>query len=175
MKSIALIFWPKGGNVEQAARKVAEALKPASVDLFDVAGIDPMSLSGCDFLILGGSTVGAETWQEASDMNKWSSFFSEIKKTGLQKKNVAFFGLGDQVLYPHHFVDGLGIFQQEIHMTGARISGKWPVAGYDFTESAGHSGDYFFGLALDEDRQPELTDSRIREWTNLLKEEWGID
>ena len=40
--------------------------------------------------------------------------------------------------------------------TKAKIIGEWPIEGYRFTDSDGYDGKMFFGLALDEDRQPEL-------------------
>ncbi|MCD4735723.1 MAG: flavodoxin, partial [Bacteroidales bacterium] len=82
-----------------------------------------------------------------------------------------FFGLGDQIIYPQHFVDGLGTFEEEFLKRGAKIIGRCPVEGYDFTYSEGMSGDHFFGLAIDEDSQSELTDQRIQNWWELLKTE----
>jgi flavodoxin I len=87
----------------------------------------------------------------------------------LKSKVVAFFGLGDQILYPNHFVDGLGVFQEEFTKRDAFIIGQWSTEGYHFSDSEGVSGNHFFGLALDQDQQPELTGERIDQWLELIK------
>jgi flavodoxin I len=33
----------------------------------------------------------------------------------------------------------------------------------------------FYGLAIDEDNQPELTDGRIKEWTDFIKDALGLE
>lgn len=51
--------------------------------------------------------------------------------------------------------------------------GYWPVSGYEFDASRALSANkqYFYGLAIDEDQQFELTDQRLDEWVaQLLKE-----
>ena len=58
--------------------------------------------------------------------------------------------------------------------TGVKIIGEWPIEGYRFTDSDGYDGKMFFGLALDEDRQPELTEDRAKKWTDILKKEAGL-
>jgi flavodoxin I len=90
----------------------------------------------------------------------------------MKRKVVAFYGLGDQILYPLHFVDGLGIFQEEFEKHSVRIVGQWPVAGYEFNESAGMKEDQFYGLALDEDNQSDLTEKRIATWIELIRKEF---
>jgi flavodoxin I len=90
----------------------------------------------------------------------------------LSNKTVAAFGLGDQVLYPQHFVDGLGVFKEEFEKRGAKLIGEWPTDGYEYTESEGAKDGMFFGLALDEDNQGELTDTRIEKWLETVKKEF---
>ncbi|HDO26785.1 MAG TPA: flavodoxin [Bacteroidetes bacterium] len=174
MKKVLLLFWGKGGNVERAARKVYALFPPDQIDIFDVAGFDVSTITNYNLIILGGSTVGVELWTDVKDDNEWNRFFRAVENTDLSGKQVAFFGLGDQVLYPDHYVDALGIFKEEMAKTGATHIGEWPTEGYRFTGSDGAEGDQFFGLALDEDRQAELTDERIKKWTDMLKKEVGI-
>jgi flavodoxin I len=174
MKRVVLLFWGKGGNVERAAEKVYAMFDANHIDMIDVAGFDVSTITDYDLVILGGSTVGAEIWTDVKDDNEWSRFFAAIKKIDLSGKHAAFFGLGDQVLYPDHYVDALGVFKEEMRKTNAKIIGEWPIEGYRFTDSDGYDGKMFFGLALDEDRQPELTKERARKWTNILKEEVGL-
>jgi flavodoxin I len=113
-------------------------------------------------------------WEKAHGRNLWFEFFSKIEKADLKDKPVAIFGLGDQVLYPDHFVDGMKHIRDEFAIAGARLIGRWPVEGYDFTGSDSVEEGMFLGLALDEDRQPGLTDERISRWVKQLSEEAGL-
>ena len=174
MKKTVLLFWGKGGNVERAARKVYSMFEPSEIDLFDLGSFDSSTITDYDLIILGGSTIGAEVWMDVKDDNEWSRFFRAVEKIDLSGKYVAFFGLGDQVLYPDHYVDALGIFNQEMKDSNAKIIGEWPIEGYKFTDSDGFDGKMFFGLALDEDRQEELTIERSKKWIDLLKKEVGF-
>ena len=174
MKKVVLLFWGKGGNVERAANKVYAMFNEDQIDMFDVASFDISTITQYDLVILGGSTIGAEVWTDVKDDNEWSRFFLAVEKVDLKGKYAAFFGLGDQVLYPDHYVDALGVFKEEMEITGATIIGEWPIEGYRFTDSDGYDGKMFFGLALDEDRQVELTEERVRTWTDILKKEVGL-
>jgi len=53
----------------------------------------------------------------------------------MKGKNVALFGLGDQILYPDHFVDGMAILKDEFEKLGAEIHGEWSSEGYEHTGS----------------------------------------
>ena len=140
-------------------------------DLKDLSLVTASDFREYDLVIAGGSTVGADTWQEASKGNLWGVFFSQLEPGSLKGLNVALFGLGDQVLYPNHFVDSLGQLHREFTKAGAVLLGKWPADGYKFTASEALVGNHFLGLALDEDWQADQTLSRIRTWTEQLKNE----
>ncbi|HEY9115440.1 MAG TPA: flavodoxin domain-containing protein, partial [Bacteroidales bacterium] len=147
---------------------------PAIIDIFDVVSFDVSKIKDYQLLILCGSTIGAENWQDVKDDNEWNRFFVKVRKYDLSKTKVASIGLGDQVLYPGHFVDGLAVFKDEMERVGAIMIGFWPTKGYDFTDSDGMEDDMFYGLALDLDRQDELTDERIDKWTKQVKAEAGL-
>jgi flavodoxin I len=164
MNKVLLVYWPKDGNVAKVAAKVALHLSDSNLTKKDITEITQQDLNDADNWIIGGSTVGSHVWMDAEDSNKWFRFFKMLDDIDLTKKVVAFFGLGDQILYPHHFVDGLGVFQEEFEKRNANITGQWPIDGYQFYDSEGMHKDKFFGLALDEDHQQELTDERIQQW-----------
>jgi flavodoxin I len=174
MKKVILLFWGVGGNVERAAKKVYSKFDSSQIDMVDVASFDRSTLKNYQLIILGGSTIGAEVWTDVKDDNEWSRFFVDLEKVDLSEKYAAFFGLGDQVLYPDHYVDALGVFKEEMEKRGAKVIGRWPIEGYKFTDSDGYDGKMFFGLALDEDRQPELTEERAKKWTDQVKREAGL-
>ncbi|MCK5839177.1 MAG: flavodoxin [Bacteroidales bacterium] len=171
MKKTALIYWPTRGSVELNANRIHKALGEANVDLMRLKNIDPVILQGYDFIVLGCSTVGADAWQDAWSGNLWSKFFSEIKekKVDLSGKKIAIFGLGDQILYPDHFVDEMTNLKNEFESLNATLVGKWPSAGYEHTESRSEIDGYFIGLALDEGNQDDLSEERIEQWVSDLK------
>lgn len=174
MKKIVLLYWGKGGNVERTSEKVYGMFNPDTIDIFDVVSFDVNNLKNYDLMILGHSTIGAEDWQDAKADNEWNAFFRRIE--AIEDKNIiaASFGLGDQVLYPDHFVDSLGIYKDEMDNMNITMIGQWPSEGYKFTDSDGEKEGMFFGLALDVDNEPELSLERIKKWTNGIKNKLGI-
>lgn len=172
MKKTILLYWPKGGNVEQVTGTFKSKFNDGELDVYPIDSVDKELISGYDYWILGGSTVGSHVWEDADDSNKWHDFFKMLDDIDLSNKTIAAFGLGDQVLYPHHFVDGLGVFKHEVEKRGGKLVGEWPTDGYNYTESEGEKDGKFFGLALDEDNQDELTEERIGKWLEIIKKEF---
>lgn len=174
MKKTLLIYWPEGGNVERSARLIADQFD--NIEVKPVNQADPGALANYDLILIGSSTVGAENWEEAEDNNVWAPFFLNMEQQAVDLKgnHLAFFGLGDQVLYPDHFVDGMGIIYSELEKFNPTFIGQWPADGYDFTGSMSLEGDNFLGLALDEDQQPELTEERVTKWVAQIKQEAGF-
>jgi flavodoxin I len=173
MKKIALIFSPEGGNVDLSGDQIVARFNDAEITKISINSITPEILSKYDNWIVGGSTVGSHVWEDADDSNKWNDFFKMLDDVDNNGKVVAFYGLGDQVLYPHHFVVGLGVFQEEFEKRNFRIVGKWPSDGYEFIDSEGVKDGYFYGLALDQDQQSELSDERIDQWLEIIKKEFN--
>lgn len=173
MSKIALLYAPKGGSVEIAAHRVERLYDSSDLDVIEISNYNVKNLVNYEHFILGCSTVGAESWEDADSNNEWDRFFHEIEeqKISLEGKKVAIFGLGNQVLYPDHFVDAMMILKNESEKYGAEIIGYWPTKGYDFTDSDALEGDKFVGLALDEDNEDELSDQRISEWLKIVKPE----
>lgn len=171
MEKTALLYWVKGGNVERAARIIYHQFDAETIDLFALDEFDIGKINDYDLVILGSATVGAENWEDATNDNKWNEFFRTIQKTNLSNIAFAAFGLGNQVLYPNHFVDGLGFFHDEISKTNAKLVGRWPVEGYQFTDSKGVHQGMFYGLALDSNNEPEKTEARAEKWVARLKKE----
>jgi flavodoxin I len=175
MKKTAILYWGKGGNAEHAAQVIYRQFDPESTDIFALDTFDVNNIGNYDLIILGGSTVGAENWEETSNDNRWNNFFRTIEGKDLSQVTFAAFGLGNQVLYPAHFVDGLGFFHEEMAKTNAKkIIGQWPVEGYNFTDSKGAHDGHFYGLALDEDNESEKTEERVKAWVAGLKKEMGL-
>jgi flavodoxin I len=173
MKKIALIYWPKKGNTEDAAYRIYNRFDKETIDIFTITNINTAEFELYDAFIIGGSTTGADNW-ESAHKTRWVDFFARLDKAAIKDKPFAMFGLGDQILYPYNFVDGMRGIKEQFEAHGANHKGKWPVEGYEFRDSDSVEGDYFFGLALDLDQQKEMTDERIDLWVKQVKEEFGI-
>ncbi|GAB4278914.1 MAG: flavodoxin [Marinilabiliales bacterium] len=173
MKKIAVIYWPKGGATEKCARMIYDKLASDSCDIYNLKEVNPEILPDYDLLIIGGSTVGADNWQDAYKGDLWGPFHSKMKDNNitLEKTKVAFFGLGDQILYPDDFVNDMKIlYDYFTDLKGVPI-GKWSQESYDHTDSNSIIDDQFLGLALDEHNQPELTGERIDKWIKQIFKE----
>ena len=169
MKKIILLYWGLGGNVERTANQIYNLFDPETIDISDVVSFDVNNLGKYELMILGHSTIGAEDWQEAKADNEWNAFFRRLEGIGKTNIIAASFGLGDQVLYPDHFVDSLGIYKEEMDNMNIPTIGSWPTAGYKYTDSDGEKDGAFFGLALDVDNEPELSQERMEKWTSEIK------
>ena len=100
--------------------------------------------------------------------------FEELDNIDFSDKKVAYFGTGDQVGYTENFQDAMGILEEKIANLGGKTIGYWSTDGYEYEASKADKGGKFVGLALDEDNQSELTESRIKEWVAQIKSEMGI-
>jgi len=172
MKKIAIVYWPKRGNVSNAAKKIHRLIEDKA-DFYGLDQFNQKQVEAYDYFIFGSSTVGADSWRDANTADKWMPFFKKMEDMGIRMhgKKVALFGLGDQVLYPDHFVDGMEILKKEFEKLGAEVVGDWPNEGYEFTGSASLEGDHFIGLALDEDHQDNQTEARAARWLQMLEKQ----
>lgn len=166
MKKIALIYWPTGGSVEWCAKLFKEEL--ADIELFPLEELNPEKVANYDTFIFGGSTVGADHWKNDATDNSWAKFFEEGDSYQLKGKKASIFGLGNQLIYPDQFVDGMAYIKKNLTKAGMTVSGAWPTEGYEFEESQAIEDDQFIGLVLDEDAQPEMTQERIQAWLKLI-------
>jgi flavodoxin I len=173
MKKIALIYWPKKGSTETAAHKIYSRFEKDTIDIFTITEINTAEFAMYDAFIIGGSTTGADNWENAHK-TRWNDFFAKLEKAEIKGKPFALYGLGNQVLYPNNFVDGMAFMKEIFEKQGGVLKGMWPVEGYEFEDSESLENGMFYGLALDFDHQPELTDVRIEKWVAGIREEFGI-
>ncbi|MDC7232640.1 MAG: flavodoxin [Spirochaetales bacterium] len=153
----AVIFGSTTGNTEAAAGLIAKAAGEA--DVFSISGCSAEKLNRYDTLIFGTSTWGIGDLQD-----DWEENLSILSDVDFSGKTVAIFGLGDQEGYPDSFVDGMTPLKAAVEEAGGTVKGAWPTEGYEFDSSTAVEGDRFIGLALDEDNQSDLTESRIKDW-----------
>ncbi|MBF2073434.1 MAG: flavodoxin FldA [Synechococcales cyanobacterium C42_A2020_086] len=170
MAKIGLFYGTQTGNTQNAAELIQKALGGSDVvDLHDIANASPSDFEEYDYII-----VGCPTWNVGELQADWEGFYEELDAIDFSGKKVAYFGPGDQVGYADNFQDAMGILEEKISELGGTTVGYWPTEGYDFTESKAVRNGKFVGLALDDDNQSELTESRINTWAAQLKQEFGL-
>ncbi|KLV03889.1 flavodoxin FldA [Photobacterium aquae] len=160
MANIGIFFGSDTGNTENVANKIAEQL---GLEAQDIAGNDNSVFDDYEILILGTPTANYGEMQP-----DWDYFVPELEDADLNGKKVALFGLGDQVDYPDSYLDAMGDLAELVQAAGGELIGAWSTESYTFNHSRAVVDGQFVGLALDEDRQPELTDERITAWLGTL-------
>ena len=160
----AIFFASSTGNSEEIANKIASAL--GEIEVFDLAGTKIEKINDYEKVILGGST-----WGDGELNDDWEDVWGDFCKLDLSNKTIALFGLGDQESYSDEFCSALGIIYEQINKSGAKIVGFTSTDGYYHDASKAQIDDKFVGLIIDEDNQSDLTDERINNWVNEIKED----
>ncbi|MGP1930611.1 MAG: flavodoxin FldA [Arsenophonus sp. ET-YP4-MAG3] len=168
MKIIGIFFGSDTGNTENIAKMIHETLGCA--EIYDIAKTSKEDIEAFDVLLFGIST-----WYYGEAQCDWDDFFPTLKKIDFTGKLVGIFGCGDQEDYTEYFCDAMGILKNIIELNGATLIGQWPTKGYYFEASKGLIDDTnFIGLAIDEDRQPELTVERLGIWIKQISKEINL-
>ena len=170
MSKTVIFFSPEGGNVNRVADKLGELIGNDKVAIIPVKEVEKGDLYEYNKIILVSSTVGADHWNNEIVVDEWPEFFKKSQEIGFEKKKVAIVGLGNCVLYPEHFADGMAVLYERITEQNGEVSGFVDANGYDFTDSeAVNDEGYFCGLPIDEDNEAELTTERLEKWISVLK------
>ncbi|QIE02013.1 flavodoxin FldA [Buchnera aphidicola] len=164
MKKIGIFFGSDTGNTEKIAKLIQKYIGNDIAILHDINESSKQDIEKFTFLILG-----IPTWYYGEAQCDWDDFLPILKKINFSNKTVALFGCGDQEDYSEYFCDAISLIYKIIKKNHGKIIGKWPTQGYCFEQSkALLNKEYFVGLILDEDRQPEQTKVRIKEWLKLI-------
>ncbi|MBQ0956022.1 flavodoxin FldA [Serratia symbiotica] len=174
MATVGIFFGSDTGNTENIAKMIQKILQTQFGDgvseVHDIAKSSKEDLESFDILLLG-----IPTWYYGEAQCDWDDFFPMLEDVDFSGKLVALFGCGDQEDYAEYFCDAMGTLRDIIEPLGAAIVGHWPTKGYHFEASKGLADDdNFIGLAIDEDRQPELTDERVSAWVTQIVEELSL-
>jgi len=173
MKKIGLFYWPIKGNVETVAKKIKEVYGADEVDIIDLSKAEPKHLFHYQNLIMGCSTVGSESWEDATEDNIWYKFLHKMEDDNidLNGKKLAIYGLGDQMRYPYNFVDGMErVFSHIVNHNITHIA-QWPNEGLTFKESLALHDNMFRGLAIDLDNDEDEAGATITKWVEMIKKE----
>lgn len=168
IKTIGLFYGSTNGATTLVAKRIANAFatQGVTVEVFNIAEYVLETMLDFEHLILGTST-----WNVGQLQKDWEDVLPEFDDLDLTGKQVALFGLGDQVGYPDTFLDALFFVADKVRERGATVVGAWPTTGYTFAQSWAVEEGHFLGLAVDEDNQFRLTQSRVDAWVaQLLRE-----
>ncbi len=169
---IGLFYGSDTGNTECVAEILRDQIGEEVVDIHEVFKTDLQdTIMQYDFIILG-----VPTWYDGEMQNEWANKLEDLAKVDLSNHKVAVYGLGDQEDWGEYFCDAMMPLAVTAQESGATIIGHWPSEGYDFEESKALVDEQtFIGLTLDEDRQSELTVTRIEMWLKQLLAELGVN
>lgn len=169
---IGLFYGSSTCYTEMAAEKIRDFFGADKVDLFNVAETPIIESQFYRKLIFG-----IPTWDYGELQEDWEEIWPELDELDLSDSHVALFGLGDQVGYPEWFLDAMGYLHEKLRERRAKLVGYWPNKGYRFESSQAlcENGQFFMGLALDEENQFELSDERISNWCEQLVKEFPND
>ena len=172
---IGLFYGSSTCYTEMAAEKIAEAINGLCgtelVSLHNIASDSIELMSEYQYLVLG-----IPTWDYGELQEEWESNWEAIDSLDFTGKQVAIYGLGDQIGYPEWFQDALGYLWVKIVNLGASTVGAWPNQDYSFEQSKAltEDGQFFVGLPLDDENQFELSDDYIAKWSQQILREFGL-
>ncbi|WP_017295388.1 flavodoxin FldA [Geminocystis herdmanii] len=170
MAKIGLFFGTQTGNTESIAQTIQKELGGDSVvELQDVAQAEVEDLAEYEYLI-----IGCPTWNIGELQSDWEGLYDDLDQIDFTGKKIAYFGAGDQISYCDNFQDAMGILEEKISSLGGKTVGYWSTDNYDFNESKAVRNGKFVGLAIDEDNQSDLTESRIKSWVAQIKNEFSL-
>ena len=171
MSKVGLFYGTDTGNTERVADLIKDQIGADLVEVYDIA-----TASVDDFAKHNNIILGQPTWYYGELQSSWDDFWEDFKTIDFTDKTVACFGLGDQADYSEYFLDAMGLMHDIAVDNGATPVGYISTEGFEFDESKAVTEDeeFFVGLGIDEDQQPELTEPRIAEWVAQIKEEMAL-
>lgn len=169
--TIGLFYGTSTCYTEMAGEKIRRVLGEARVDIFNIADTPIVQAEFYDYLIFG-----IPTWDYGELQEHWEEIWDDIDSVNFAGRKVAIYGLGDQVGYPEWFLDAMGYLHSKLVHLGAIPCGYWPREGYEFEASKALTADgqWFVGLALDDENEFQLSDERIARWCEQLVREFGL-
>ncbi|MCT4613345.1 MAG: flavodoxin FldA [Marinifilaceae bacterium] len=162
MGRTAVFYGSTMGNTESVANRISAKL---GAECFNISDITIEKLIEYDNLVLGSSTWGIGDLQD-----DWESFLPELDGADLSGKKIAIFGCGDGSAYSDSFVDAIGKIHAVVSGKNCEVLGSVDSSDYEFDASEAEEDGKFYGLAIDEDNQSDMTEERITNWVKVLEE-----
>lgn len=169
-KNTIIIYASETGQTKKIARSIEAKFLAAGLsftaDPIDIAEAKLQKLMHNDFFIFGCPTWNIGELQ--ADLEAALPAFEAVDFSG---KVFAVFGLGDSQGYPDTYQDAMAILAEKVQSRGGRLIGKTSAEGYRFKASLAVENGKFLGLALDEDNEAALSESRISGWVEQIMQE----
>ncbi|MCM1484375.1 MAG: flavodoxin [Muribaculaceae bacterium] len=165
MKKTGIFYGSSTGVTEGVARKIASVMGVPESDVHDVSKSAPSEVAPYDVLLMGTSTWGAGDMQD-----DWYDFTDGLQALDLTGKKFSIFGCGDETM-SDTFCSGMGELYERIIKTGATPIGAFNEDGFTFDNSGAIVDGNVIGLVLDEVNHPDLTDAKIKAWTDEIKKQ----
>ena len=171
METIGLFYGSDTGMTEEITYSIVDLWEATEIEVIEISNATVADFDKYTILILGLST-----WYDGDLQSEWETYYDEFKTIDFTGKKVAIYGLGDQYGYGEYFIDGVGMLAEVVLNNGGKIVGNWPIKGYDFAESKAEieGKDLFYGLAIDEDNEPEKTQERLTTWLKQVQQELNV-
>ena len=169
MEKIGLFYGSDTGVTDDITKDFTSLWNSDDLEVMEIGDATIQDIEKYRVLFLGLST-----WYDGDLQSDWEGFFDDFKTIDFTNKIVAIYGLGDQIGYAEYFVDGIGIIAKVVIENGGKVIGHWPTDGYRHTDSVAFVDEnetMFYGLALDNDNESQLTDTRLDTWINQIKGE----
>lgn len=163
-KKVGIFYSSDTGNTEKIAKMIHTQIGKKISDISEISNCIKTDIEYYNKLIFG-----IPTWYYGEPQCDWDSFLPTLKKINFSGKDIAIFGCGDQEDYSEYFCNAMYILYKITLRNGGNIVGFWPTSGYHFNKSKSViNNGLFVGLAIDEDRQPNMTLTRIQSWVKQI-------
>ncbi|MEM8999551.1 MAG: flavodoxin [Bacteroidota bacterium] len=167
-EKVGFIYGSDTGVTEEITNDIASKITAQSIEVIEVSKASVEDFRRFDLLF-----IGLSTWYDGDLQSDWEDYYDTFKTIDFSGQIIAIYGLGDQLGYDDYFVDGIGMLAEVILENGGTIIGNWPSEDYDFSASKGlKDDDTFYGLALDEDNEPQKTPEKIEHWISQVLDEY---
>jgi flavodoxin I len=169
---IGFFYGTNTGVTEIVSEQIADVLNEEGfeVEIADIVNSSLDDLNKYDTLI-----IATPTWNDGELQDDWETVFEDWCQFDFTGKKVGFVGTGDQEAYCDNYLDAVGKMAKPVRENGGTIFGRTSSEGYVHKHSLGQDEDgMWIGLALDNDNQEELTESRIKNWVAQIKKELGV-
>jgi len=115
---LIILYGSSTGNTARIAAYVAGVFQSAGIEIEakPVSAVEPQDLAAYDVILLGTST-----WGNGSLQNAMKLFYFKIDDTAVASKKMAVFGAGDSKAYPRSFCKAVDILQSKLKSCGAEI------------------------------------------------------
>ncbi|MEO0479689.1 MAG: flavodoxin [Planctomycetota bacterium] len=165
---VAIVWGSTTGNTQVAADQLHKELGDLITTHCHVDSLPIGEMMTYDVVL-----AGVSTWDIGELQYDWEVRAEEMAEQDWTGKRIGFFGCGDGIGYHDTFVDAFGILWEQVGPRGAGLIGKWPVDGYDYSDSRAlcDGGKSFLGLPIDIENQADLTDDRIKRWAEQIRRE----